>query len=296
MDNCHWDIILYPVMSLQKIAVETIEILKKGEYTSPEGEIISIRKQQQFSEQNSILYTPQQATQLLQQKNDIPYGPSPIIQITSDKSQQATQRLVEMENISNPVVLNFASAKHPGGGFVSGARAQEEDLARCSGLYHCLLPQTEYYRANRNYKSLLYTDHIIYSPSVVWFRDRENHLLNKPYLASVITAPAPNAARLSKEERTNQLEQTIRRRVAMILAIARQHNHRTLVLGAWGCGVFANDPYMIAEAFSSWLDSSSFRGHFERVEFAIYDSHPSQKTIQAFRNVFNEPESEPVND
>jgi uncharacterized protein (TIGR02452 family) len=86
------------------------------------------------------------------------------------KPSEQTPRLVQEEGVDDPVVLNFASARNVGGGFLNGARAQEEDLARSCGLFRCLETQPEYYEVNRRTASLLYTDHIIYSPRVPWFR------------------------------------------------------------------------------------------------------------------------------
>ena len=78
-------------------------------------------------------------------------------------------------------MLNFASARNPGGGFLRGAKAQEEDLCRCSGLYETLLECPTYYSVNRHQKSMMYTDHIIYSPKVVFFRTGgRKPMLEKP--------------------------------------------------------------------------------------------------------------------
>jgi len=86
--------------------------------------------------------------------------------------------------------LNFASAKHPGGGFLTGAQAQEESLARASALYPCLEQQKGYYDANRRHHSLLYTDHLIVSPRVPVFRDDQGTLLEVPWEMTILTAPA----------------------------------------------------------------------------------------------------------
>ncbi|MEO0601399.1 MAG: TIGR02452 family protein, partial [Myxococcota bacterium] len=91
---------------------------------------------------------------------------------------------VQDEGRHDLVLLNFASARNPGGGFINGARAQEEDIARASGLYPCLLQAPVYYDANRETRSLLYTDHLTYSPRVPFVRERNRRLLETPFLAS----------------------------------------------------------------------------------------------------------------
>jgi len=58
-------------------------------------------------------------------------------------------------------VLNFASGRNPGGGFLRGAQAQEESIAKVSGLYPCLETQHEsFYMPNRRSHSPFYTDNV----------------------------------------------------------------------------------------------------------------------------------------
>ena len=186
------------------------------------------------------------------------------------------------------VLLNFASARNPGGGFINGAKAQEEDLCRCSGLYPCLLAQRGYYEANRGYESAIYTDHLIYSPSVPWFRTRSRDQPDTVFLASVITAPAPNAGVVLTGEpgALPEVEVALRRRAGFVLAVAADNGHRTALLGAWGCGVFRNIPALVADAFGRWLESAKFAGAFDRIVFAIYDRSEQQTTLSAFRQRF----------
>src|SRR6185436_6320983 len=157
--------------------------------------------------------------------------------------------------------------------FLGGAKAQEEDLARCSALYDCQLTQRAYYDENRACKSLLYTDHIIYSPGVPFFRDDRGALLEEPFLVSIITAPAPNAGAASRvgEGGRDELLSVLTARSQKVLAVAAAHGHRTLVLGAWGCGVFRNEPRDVADVFARALELERLRGAFGRVVFAVYD-------------------------
>ena len=105
----------------------------------------------------------------------------------------------------------------------------------------------------------------------------------------MITSPAPNAGALHREqpELEDRLESALRQRAGQVLAIAQAHGHRTLVLGAWGCGAFGNDPVMVAEAFASWLDSPRFQGAFTRVVFAVLNARASdERNLTAFQERF----------
>jgi len=274
-------------MSLKNIAKETLHILDEGKYVTPSGKTVELFAQQQAAVNGTTLYTPEQAHHLLTKQNLL-HGAKPIIDVTDETTQIAANRLVQNEGCSDLVLLNFASARNPGGGFVNGAKAQEEDLARCSGLYPCLLTQPTYYQRNRAQKSLLYTDHIVYSPNVPWFRTHSRKLLENIFLASVITAPAPNAGQLLRRDATAwpAIEETLRHRAGLVLAIARENGHRTLLLGAWGCGVFRNKPHLVADAFGTWLNSLEFQGCFDRVTFAIYDTTRNKETLRAFQIYF----------
>jgi uncharacterized protein (TIGR02452 family) len=136
---------------------------------------------------------------------------------------------------------------------------------------------------------LLYTDHLIYAPQVPFFRTKSRNLLDNFFLASVITAPAPNAGEIirSNEATWTEIEEVLRRRAGMVLAIARKHGHRNLLLGAWGCGVFRNQPSMVADAFGAWLAAPEFHNCFDRVVFGVYDTGKEKTTLQAFQARFS---------
>jgi uncharacterized protein (TIGR02452 family) len=157
-----------------------------------------------------------------------------------------------------------------------------------SALYPCLLTQPTYYETNRATASMLYTDHIIYSPDVPFFRDDALVLLESPFLASLITAPAPNAGEALKRDPHERpvIRATLERRARYVLLIAAAQERRCLVLGAWGCGVFRNDPAEVADVFGRALDEPAFSGAFDRVVFAVYDRTAGQTTLAAFRETF----------
>jgi uncharacterized protein (TIGR02452 family) len=276
-----------PAMSLKETATETLQILDAGYFIAPDGRLVDIKPALTSAVESTKLYTPEQAATTLERLNSAT-SQRPTIEVTNETTQIAARRLVESESIADLVLLNFASARNAGGGFINGAKAQEEDLCRCSGLYPCLMTQRGYYEANRNQKSTSYTDHLIYSPNVPWFRTRSRDRPDTLFLASVITAPAPNAGvMLSRESGSlSEVEAVLRRRAGLVLAVAADNGHRTVLLGAWGCGVFRNDPVVVADAFGRWLESDKFAGAFDRVVFAIYDPSKERTTLSAFRQRF----------
>lgn len=274
-------------MLYQEIAQETLSILEAGSYVNPAGNLVDFGAEQAAAVAGTRLYTPDQIRERLTSLDPCAEMQT-VIEVTAETTQVAAHRLVREEGCGDLVLLNFASARKPGGGFLNGAPAQEEDLARCSGLYPCLLTQPAYYAANRAQSSRLYTDHIIYSPQVPWFRTHSQNLLDEIFVASVITAPAPNAGSVRRRQRNagRAIEDTLRRRAGCILDVARDQGHRSLLLGAWGCGVFRNDPHLVADAFGQWLSNPPFAGCFGRVVFAVYDLEPAQRTLRAFQMRF----------
>jgi len=209
------------------------------------------------------------------------------------------ERGLEQTSGSGVCCLNFASAKNPGGGFLNGSQAQEEALTRASGLYECLLTVPLYYETNRKRsKSNLgtYEDLIIYSPNVPVFREANDELVEDPWTTAIITAPAPNRSVLLitkglTEEKWNERERMIRDafrdRIDMVLSTAMKYGHRSLVLGAWGCGVFRNDPKVVARLFRDALRKDCFEGVFDTVVFAVLDWTRDLQNYKAFEEVFS---------
>lgn len=276
-------------MSLTAIANQTLEIVKRGEYQATSGRVVHLKAQLAEAIEGTRLYTPQELARLLENRQRLqnPTGKvvRPKIEVTPESTAQATRRLSEEEGEQAVVALNFASARSPGGGFLRGAQAQEEDLARCSALYECQLRQQEYYEANRAQRSPLYTDHIIYSPKVPFFRDEQLELLEKPFLTSIITAPAPNAGEFLRGEpqALEMLRSTLERRAGMVLEVAADQGERVVVLGGWGCGVFRNSPAVVAQVFADWISHPGFGSAFERVVFGIYERDRHRPVLEIFK-------------
>ena len=144
------------------------------------------------------------------------------------------------------------------------------------------------YQYNRRGSSCLYSDWMIYSPRVPVFRNDDGSLTAKPYLVSFLTSPAVNAGVVKQREadKVHLIEPINKERARKFLWIANQNGHKTLILGAWGCGVFQNDPQMIARIFDELL-KGEFVNCFERVIMAIHDKTLTRKVYQAFVEVFS---------
>ena len=170
-----------------------------------------------------------------------------------------------LENAGKKLIaLNFASAHKAGGGYVSGAVAQEESLCRASGLYYTIKDVSGYYEQNGRHKTSDYTDGMIYSENVPVVRDDSGALLKTPVLCDFITCPAVNkgAARLPDSEVNAKMKQ----RIEKIITLAASKNPDVVILGAFGCGVFRNRREDVLPLFEAAIEQNG--GDIEYI-FAI---------------------------
>ena len=204
------------------------------------------------------------------------------------KNCSTMEAMIE-ERETKIAVLNFASAKNPGGGFLGGASAQEESLARSSSLYASLTKDITMYEYNKNQRTFLYSDYMIYSPATIfWFND-EGNTLTKKIVVDVITSPVPNKGAMLQHDRTEEMEQieaVFIERIEHVLQIANQQNIETLILGAWGCGVFRNDPKEVATLFMNVI-KEKYSNAFKKIVFAIRDSSEKKQVLNAFNEVID---------
>ncbi|MFK7031453.1 TIGR02452 family protein [Flavobacterium oreochromis] len=266
------------------IANETLTILENGFYIHQNEKIeVALLIEQSINDTFTIL--PAQWEEI--EKQDILKNENKTI--IEFKNLSTIEALVEEKTNGKVALLNFASAKNPGGGFLDGASAQEESLARSSSLYASLTKDRTMYEYNRSQTTFLYSDYMIYSPNTIFWFDDEGTTLLEPIIADVITSPAPNKGAMLHRERTNelpQIEEVFSQRIKKVLHIANQQKVDTLILGAWGCGVFRNDPQMVAELFKKVIDQE-YANAFKRIVFAIYDRSKEKLILKAFEEVFD---------
>lgn len=260
------------------IAKETINITKEKQYTLS-GEVVVLP---QADYENVVVYSPQAGAKLLEWDISEKFGEDlcHISVVNADSFQAARQ-------FDNPLVMNFANAHNPGGGFLLGANAQEEALCRCSTLYKSITSAkaSEMYRYNNTHISSVESDYMLLSTKVCVFRDEKCELLKTPVMAAVITLPAPNRYGAAIVASHRKIEETMIRRIRIMLRIAAQNGYKNLVLGAWGCGAFGNKPKDVAGYFKSVLVDEGYGKCFDQVCFAIYGKADG-KNITAFRGEF----------
>lgn len=281
-------------MKRKHIARDTVQILERGDYEAPNGGRVELGGRQEACVKKTRCYDPQELAVI---RGRVLSGAARFseseFEVVNETTLSGAARMAAVgesgEERVRMGVLNFASAKNPGGGFLKGAHAQEESLARSSGLYKSLLMCRSYYDYHRSQRSCLYSDRMIYSPSCPVFRKDDGTLLAKPYLVDFITSPAPNAGAIQRNEPQNvgKIAQTLRERSSKVLSLAAYHGCDALVLGAWGCGVFRNDPVMVADAFFEHLaPNGRFWGRFKKVLFAVLDTSRHQNNYRAFNERF----------
>lgn len=195
------------------------------------------------------------------------------VQVVNETTLAASWRLAKERR--RVLALSFANGIHPGGGFVKGNRGQESVLCRSSALY-ATLEGDPMYAAHAARPEPDSTDWAILSPDVPIFRADEGSPLEEPWLLGILTCAAPYTPKLGRDRAGDLMESRIRR----VLAIARAFDYEALVLGAWGCGTYDNDPARIAAIFRTALEEQA--GAFRQVVFAIADWSPERRFLAPF--------------
>lgn len=191
-------------------------------------------------------------------------------------------------------LLNFADYKNPGGLFLNGSLAQEEYLCHCSFLYNVLEKfDIKYYKPNRaDTNHALYTDSAIYSPNIKFWNAVPGQIFSDPVPPSahfdVITCAAPNAksAKYYYDELISTIVETMKERICFIKEICQIKQVDTLIAGAFGCGVFANDPSFVARAFKEIFTKSN--SPYPSLVIHPIPSKLNSNNFYQFRRIFNQ--------
>lgn len=280
--------------ALRKIAESTLEAIEKGSYLD-----FNIRDEIARAKQSTRYYAPDSLLSTWASSQQPAAQLTTKVSLAEISTLQGAKFLSNMQDGAAPKkigVLNFASALKAGGGFRSGAQAQEESIARASTLYATLQTSTAqqfYTLHNRDAKGGYYTHAMIYSPGVVLVKDDDGDWV-EPLNVDVLTSAAVNAGRArnslwgrtagAKEE--IKIEAAMRERMARVLYLFEVRETRNLVLGSFGTGVFRNDVATVAKIWADLLlvPGARFHGSFENVVFAIL----GKGTFETFKDVFEQ--------
>lgn len=178
----------------------------------------------------------------------------------------------------NPLTLVFGSAKNPGGGVLRGSTAQEEDIALSSTWYFNVKDSSEFYQLT--HKDLTYSDKMLYVKEAYVVKDELGHYIT-PKIVSFIGGAAPNISGMISQGNTvneKTVYDILKKRIAGLLSLAELNGHKTMIVGAWGCGVFGLSPEKVANVFKQCIDMQLYSGH---IVFAILDKIQHE----AFQNV-----------
>jgi uncharacterized protein (TIGR02452 family) len=266
------------------IARKTDHAWKEGRYVADDGSVVDIGREVEACRVGTRLVRPDEWPVVEQEARalvDAARQPAQVT-VTGETTLAALRRLAVDEGREAVAALNFASARTPGGGYRTGAHAQEETLARSSALVASLERVPRYYEQNRATSSSLYTDHAVWSPAVPFFADDAGVFSGTTYRAGIVTMPAPNRGAITLPAEIQAVPDTLRRRMRCVLALAARARVRNLVLGAWGCGVFRNPPDTVAPLFREALDDPTWSRAFDTVVFAVYDASPQRATFATF--------------
>lgn len=266
---------------------------------------------QQFYTANPVLSAAVEASRkgtVLYNEGEAPDFPSKAskagnVTVTNSRTFEAAIRLSKQYPGKKIAVLNFASATNPGGGVINGSSAQEESLCRCSTLYPALNQNyiwQGYYNVNRYAGNPIHTDACIYTPGVVICKTDTDFPERMPQeswvTVDVISCAAPNLRKKPANHynpengqavsiEPDELRHIHEQRAKSILSVAADNNVDILVLGAFGCGAFCNDPKVVAKAYANALKDC--RRYFDLIEFAVFCRGYETENYDDFANAFN---------
>lgn len=248
----------------KRIAVqnETIKAFELGRYTTPKGNNILINKGDILNcTKNTTYHTFKEVDQELSKRKIKTDHKTKILLFNKDSLEAG---VMMQHNGYNPVILNMASFKNPGGGYLNGASAQEESLFRRTCLHLCLDGE------NKNKLYPIAYDAAIYSKDVLAVRRSEElnyEFVEKYRKLSIISSSAYKCG--VGEVYTDKIKKIMKYKLEMIFKLGILYEHDSLMLGAFGCGAYHNPANIIAEICKELIQE--YDGYYRCIAFAILD-------------------------
>lgn len=276
----------------RQVYASTLMLVKRGRYHTASGGLVELGR----------IINPQAQADNVFVDHEITLRPSlernsgeVRIAVVNDDCLALARRLHATDPTDDICVLNMASSRNPGGGVWGGAGAQEEYLFRCTDYYRFLYQYANHfdpqvYHVQRNAHHRYPLDPLyggIYSHGVTVFRDTEANgyaLLDSPVRLNFVAVAA-----FHFNERCDAIPQPYveptKDKIRLMLRLAANNGQRRLVLGAFGCGAFHNEPHHMAQLFRQVIHESEFQGLFTSISFAVIEDHNSTNNYTAFRDV-----------
>lgn len=277
---------------------ETLQILEQG-YYAKSGRKVQLKLSRKNMEEIQVYLPDDVKTCGNQEDFNPPYvmGRCGYGCENKDSFSLARERVKDTYLFDNDtpkiLVLNLANPVNPGGGVRRGARAQEEDLCRCSSLLLSLESNTakEYYNYNKRMNTYMGSDALMITPQVEIIRDENGELLDDTVIVSVVTCAAPMVSNGKEGMSDNEYAQMMYNRITGMLKCVAYLGYKNLVLGAWGCGAFGNDAAVISDLFYRALKEIDYNGHgqkdlYRRIDFAVLDRTRDQYNFKEFYRNF----------
>lgn len=279
-----------------EILNETLHIMRKGHYKLEEERVqlkLSANRRRWAK-----VYTAREVAAM----REHPKGGGSVVlgrcrySVVNQGSYELARDLTRLQiNSKKPVlVLNFANPVSPGGGVRRGANAQEEDLCRKSSLLLSLESKAAalYYEAHKKLGSWLASDAMILTPEVEIIRGGDNELLPETTVVAVLTCAAPAISMLRQPVEKSGLERLLYDRIMGMLQVAAHEAYDYIVLGAWGCGAFGNDPELMSDLFYKALKDFRYgklkeKDTFTHIAFAVLDRSVEKRNLKAFQRNFD---------
>ncbi len=192
----------------------------------------------------------------------------------------------------NPCVLNMASIFKPGGGWMTGAPAQEEQLFYRS-TYDLALTDPKKMDVNRRWKYPIPTTGGIYTPDVFVFRDNEKNgytVWDYPDCKYVnfVAVAALKRPLVVNDMLTDFDAKLTKEKIRTMLRISLIHGHTSVLLSAFGCGAYGNPPKHIAQLFKQVFDEMEFKHQFTDVIFGILKTGKNDNNFEIFSRAFSD--------
>ncbi|TFK45109.1 hypothetical protein BDQ12DRAFT_642291 [Crucibulum laeve] len=293
---------MMPRLDFKGIAATTVQKLDEGSYEVDEVSY-DLKVNIEYMKEHTIHYASESELSAWSSNAHEPHLDNSTTEISAleisvlegARALAATLASVPETSRTRIGVLNFASAKKPGGGFLTGAQAQEESIARSSTLYPSLTTNTaqQFYKSHKaNPNGGYYSHAMIYSPKVLFIRNDKGDW-QEPLEVDILTSPAVNAGLVRRnvrdsgksDQNESGIEATMKERMGRLLYLFKKQGVRNLVLGSFGTGVFRNKVELVVNIWKELLvgEEARFKDSFDRIVFAVLGT----ATFRIFDEVFN---------